>query len=681
MKTGFYPKLAFDSIKKNKKLYIPYILTCSGMAMMFYIIDFLASMTALDNMSGGSSARSMLGFGVWVIAVFSFIFLLYTNSFLMRRRQKEFGLYNILGMGKKNLGAVYLWETAIVYVISMLIGLMCGIAFSKLAELGMIQMLSGEVSYDFTINTAAVCTTLILFGIIFILFYFKGLITLWRLNAVSLLKSESAGEKPPKANYLLGIGGVLILACAYYIAVSIKSPLSAFGWFFIAVLMVIAATYMIFVSGSVMLCRLLQKNKRYYYKKSHFVSVSSMVYRMKRNGAGLASICILSTMVLVMMLGSGSLYFGAEDSLVTRYPRAICVSADFENTDSTVYNRAELVVAGVENAIKEYGAEPENVQKYISVTATAMLKDGRLYFNSEKIDSMSVETLENLANIYLVSLEEYNQFSGADEVLGDNEAIICCIHGDYSGNAITFGDGTVLNIKKKVDDVINSGEASSVIMPSMFIVTNDMERLNGIINSEIAVEKYFCRPKLFYGFDVSLENTDKVALAGLIREKMNDIQAESDPEIRMFTVESREAERADFYGTYGGIFFLGIILSVVFLTAAVLIIYYKQVVEGYEDESRFAIMQKVGMTKKDIRKSVNSQMLTVFFMPLVMAAMHLAFAFPLVRKLLALFNFMNIPLMVTVLVVTVLVFGIFYTVVYKITSNVYFSLVSENRDE
>lgn len=679
MKTSFYPKLAFDSIKKNRRLYIPYILACSGMAMMFYIIDFLANMAALDNMSGGTSARGILSFGVWVIAAFSFIFLLYTNSFLMRRRQKEFGLYNILGMGKKNLSAVYLWETAIVYVISMLMGLVCGIAFSKLAELGLTQMLSGEINYDFKINTAAVFTTLIIFGIIFVLFYFKGLITLWRLNAVSLLKSESAGEKPPKANYLLGIGGVLILAWAYYIAVSIKSPLSAFSWFFIAVLMVIAATYMIFISGSVLLCRLLQKNKKYYYKKNHFVSVSSMVYRMKRNGAGLASICILSTMVLVMMLGSASLYFGAEDSLITRYPREICVSADFSGIGSDTSEKADRIVAEVEKAIKEYGAQAENVQRYISVTATAMLKDGRLYFNPQTIDSMSTETLENLIQVYLISLDEYNLSSGADEALSGNEVFISCIHGDYNGSTLSLGDGTVLNIRKKVSDVMNSGDAAANIMPSIFIVTDDMERIFGIINSEIAVEKHFCRPTLFYGFDVDPdENTDRPELARLISGIIN--KPEINGGLRSLQVECREAERADFYGTYGGIFFLGIILSAVFLTAAVLIIYYKQITEGYEDESRFAIMQKVGMTKKDIRKSVNSQMLTVFFMPLVMAAMHLAFAFPLVRKLLALFNFMNVPLMITVLIITVLVFGIFYTIVYKITSNVYFSLVSERKE-
>lgn len=262
MKIDFYPRLAWDGIRKNKRLYFPYILTCAGMVMMFYIIHHLAAMLALDGMAGGSTTKLTLGFGVWVIAVFALIFLTYTNSFLMRRRQKEFGLYNILGMGKKNLGMVYIWETVIVFVISMISGLVCGIGLSKMAELGLVRMLYGEITYDFTISSEVILDTFLVFGVIFVFLFLKGMLTLWRLNAVSLLKSENTGEKPPRANYLLGIGGILILAAAYYIAVSIQSPLLALSWFIIAVIMVIIATYLLFVAGSVMMCRILQKNQK-----------------------------------------------------------------------------------------------------------------------------------------------------------------------------------------------------------------------------------------------------------------------------------------------------------------------------------------------------------------------------------------------------------------------------------
>ncbi|MGN0755229.1 MAG: FtsX-like permease family protein [Aristaeellaceae bacterium] len=334
MKAGFYPKLAVDGIRKNKRLYVPYLLTCAGMVMMFYIIHFLAVSPLVKAMSGGRTTVMMLEFGIWIVALFALIFLFYTNSFLMRRRKKEFGLYNMLGMGKANLSRMLLWETVILFVLSMAGGLLGGIAFSKLAELCLTHILGGEVSYDFTVNGEALRNTLLIFIPIFGLILLKSLIELRRMSAVSLLRSESVGEKPPRANYLLGIGGVALLAAAYYIAVTIQSPLMALSLFFIAVALVIVATYLIFISGSVMLCRLLQRNKNYYYKKNHFVSVSSMVYRMKRNGAGLASICILSTMVLVMMLGAASLYFGAEDSLRARYPQDITVNAEYLPDDA-----------------------------------------------------------------------------------------------------------------------------------------------------------------------------------------------------------------------------------------------------------------------------------------------------------------------------------------------------------
>ena len=329
MRANLYPKLAWDGIRKNKRFYLPYILTCIGMVMMFYIIHYLAAMPTLKEMPGGDSMTMVLGFGFWVIALFAVIFLFYTNSFLMRRRQKEFGLYNMLGMGKNHLSILLLWENGILFSVSMVGGLLSGILLSKLAELFMIMLMGGEATYTLRIDPKAFRDTWTIFIPVFAMIFVKGLIQIRRSSAVNLVKSDTVGEKPPRANYVLGIAGILILAGAYYIALSIKSPLIAMAWFFLAVCMVIVATYLLFISGSVMLCRLLQKNKRYYYKPNHFVSVSSMVYRMKRNGAGLASICILCTMVLVIMMGAGSLYVGQEESLNTRYPHEFAASVDF----------------------------------------------------------------------------------------------------------------------------------------------------------------------------------------------------------------------------------------------------------------------------------------------------------------------------------------------------------------
>lgn len=679
MKIDFYPRLAWDGIRKNKRLYFPYILTCAGMVMMFYIIHHLAAMLALDGMAGGSTTKLTLGFGVWVIAVFALIFLTYTNSFLMRRRQKEFGLYNILGMGKKNLGMVYIWETVIVFVISMISGLVCGIGLSKMAELGLVRMLYGEITYDFTISSEVILDTFLVFGVIFVFLFLKGMLTLWRLNAVSLLKSENTGEKPPRANYLLGIGGILILAAAYYIAVSIQSPLLALSWFIIAVIMVIIATYLLFVAGSVMMCRILQRNQKYYYQKNHFVAVSSMVYRMKRNGAGLASICILSTMVLVMMLGAGSLYFGAEDSLKTRYPREISVSVDFVSFEEDhVYTseKEEHLLAEIDQILDDNDVTPQNEECYLSSSIVGMLGDGKFIANPEIVNTANVDTMEKVTQIYFVPLNEYNECMGMQETLGEGEVLIHCVRRSYDDPEIHLADGTVLTVKKQVDAMMGSGDAAMDIIPSVFVVVNDLEAISDSINSEFTNEDYYCRPELHYGFDTGLEAEEEIRLAEEIRTHVRELDVTGEGGFYSYGVECREAEREDFYGTYGGIFYLGVILSIVFILATVLIIYYKQVTEGYEDESRFAIMQKVGMTKEDIRKNINSQMLTVFFLPLAAAVLHLSFAFPMVQKLLALFNLRNVSLMILIMAISVLVFGVFYGIIYKVTSNAYYSIVS-----
>ena len=679
MNNRIYPRLAWDGIRKNKRFYLPFILTCVGMVMMFYIIHHLAAMPALDSMSGGSSVKLILGFGVWVIAVFAFVFLIYSNSFLMRRRQKEFGLYNILGMGKKNLSIVYIWETAIVFVISMIAGLVCGIGLSKLAELGLVHMLYGKVNYDFTISTEAVSDTFMVFGIIFIILLLKGIITFWRLNAIALIKSENTGEKPPRANYLLGIGGIIILGAAYYIAVSIKSPLLAISWFIIAVIMVIIASYMLFIAGSVMMCRILQKNKKYYYKKNHFVAVSSMAYRMKRNGAGLASICILSTMVLVMMLGSGSLYFGAEDSLTTRYPREIAIGVDFVSYEEDhVYtaDKKEGILSEISKILDENDVTAENVETYLSTSFTALIDAGKLIANPEIINTVNANTMEKVTQVYFIPLNEYNECMNTNETLGEGEVLIHCIRRDYDEPEICLSDGTKLVVKKQVDKMVGSGDAAMDIIPSVFIVVNNLEAVMSVVNSEFTNEEYYGRPELYYSFDTGLDKKEEIKLAEQLREHVRELDYTGEGGFYSYYVECREEERDDFYGTFGGIFYLGIILSIVFVLATVLIIYYKQVTEGYEDESRFAIMQKVGMTKKDIRKSINSQMFMVFFLPLAAAIMHLCFAFPMVQKLLAMFNFRNVSLMIMTMMICVLVFGIFYGIIYKVTSNAYYAIVS-----
>lgn len=326
MKGGLYIRLAASGISKNRKLYFPYLLTCICMVMMFYIVTFLAGSRNLKNLPGAETLQTLLGLGIFVIGLFSVIFLNYTDSFLFRRRQKEFGLYNILGMGKGNLVKILIWENLITAAVSIVLGMAFGILFSRLAELAAAKIISGDIGFGFTVEPVAVRWTVVLFAGIFLLIMLRMLVKIYASRPVEMLRSENVGEKPPKANWILALLGLAILAGAYYLAISIQEPMTAFALFFVAVLMVIVATYLLFIAGSVALCRLLQKNKNYYYKTRHFVSLSSMVYRMKRNGAGLASICILSTMVLVTVSSTVCLFAGTEESLNRAFPRQMALS-------------------------------------------------------------------------------------------------------------------------------------------------------------------------------------------------------------------------------------------------------------------------------------------------------------------------------------------------------------------
>lgn len=677
MKFGFYPKLALMGISKNKKMYIPYILTCIGMIMMFYIISFLSYTPVLDNMRGGPTLKMIMSLGSWVIGIFAVIFLFYTNSFLIRGRKKEFGLYNILGMGKFNIGRILLWETLIIGVFSIVIGLMLGVVLSKLAELGLVNIILGEINFDFYVSIDTMMQSIVLFSVIFIIILLNGLRQVHLANPVALLHSENVGEKPPKANWILGLFGFLLLGVAYYLAVTIESPLAALLWFFAAVVMVIIGTYLIFIAGSVLFCRILQKNKGYYYKANHFVSVSSMVYRMKRNGAGLASICILGTMVLVMITGSACLYFGAEDSLHKRYPRDISSDTTVNSITDFNYDEIKTLRAKLEDLISDNHVVPIDLLDYRTAIITGLVKEGVLDVRVDTINFAS-DTYNELRQIYFVPLEDYNRVMGEDEVLEGNEVLISTVRTEYNSNTFTIKDGTSFTIAKKVDDFVGSGDMAMNIIPSIIVVLPDFDLLGNLLDMKDYNGNKMLRLHWYYSFNTDEVSEKEIDLKNQIRDLFRNMDIEENEEglIYSYYVESLEENRNDFYSTYGGIFFIGIMLSIVFIFATVLIIYYKQMSEGFEDQSRFEIMQKVGMSKKDIKKNINSQMLTVFFMPLIAAVMHISFAFPMIRRLLMLFNVRNLPLLLTTAGISVIIFAIFYTLVYRITSNAYYSIVS-----
>lgn len=676
MKIGFYPKLAWTGIRKNKRMYTPYILTCIGMVMMYYMITFLSSLDLLNQMRGGSTVTSMLGFGSWVMTIFAVIFLFYTNSFLIRRRKKEFGLYNILGMGKRNIAGILFWETLMIAVIALVIGTGAGIAFSKLAELGLMNMIRGQIAYNLSLSFTVIGKTVLIFGGIFLLIFLNTLRQIHTANPVELLHSENSGEKPPKANWILGIGGVILLGAAYDTAVQIEDPIAALSWFFIAVIMVILGTYLLFVAGSVVFCRILQKKKGYYYKANHFVSVSSMAYRMKRNGAGLASICILGTMVLVMISSSACLYIGEEDSLRNRYPRNIIVEMEFAPGEKMEDTRLDIFREMIAQTAEKERIDASNILDYRMAYTMGTVQDGEI-----KTDEVSFSTLGGFGSgtclIYVIPLEDYNHMTESSEVLETDEVLISTMNTQYEEENIAIQGSNTYRIKKTVDQFIGEGNASMSLVGTIFLVVPDLE---AFIAPLVQLADYngdsMIQLEWEYGFDCNGDEEAQKQLYTQLQDALTHLPAEQQDGVLRINCESVAANREDFYNTFGGLFFLGIMLSIVFIFAAVLIIYYKQISEGYEDQSRFEIMQKVGMTRKDIRRSINSQLLTVFFLPLVTAGIHLAFAFPMIRKLLLLFGFINGNLLIGTTIVSFLLFALLYTLVYRITSNAYYSIVS-----
>lgn len=672
MKKGIYRSLALSGIRKNKKLYLPYILTCTGMVMMCYIVSFIATSPVFTTISGGDMVKQLLSLGFGVLSVFSLLFLFYTNSFLIRRRKKEFGLYNILGMGKKNLSLVLLLETFFIGAFSIACGLFLGILFSKFAELAMVKILRGETEFTLSIGFSAISQTVTLFCVIFLLLFLNTLRQLHLSNPVELLRSENTGEKPPKANWLVALLGLGILGAAYYLAVTIEDPISAMLWFFVAAIMVMIATYLLFMAGSVALCRILQKNKRYYYKTNHFVSVSSMAYRMKRNGAGLASICILCTMVLIMVSSTACLYMGTEDSIRSRYPRHINLYGNATTVEVLSGEAPKDTEAQALAVVEEWGFTPENVQTYRTAAFGGVIEGNQIRFDNS-IYSNRWDAIANICQFFVVPVADYNRVMGTQETLEADEVLLYATKElSYGEDTIQLGDGPVYTVKKQVSQFVKNSIDSMQIFPTVYLFVNDPVALIKPVEN-VTIGESESSPltyQWYYGFDLPCDEETQEALYEVLQDRL-----ENTPDFFVYG-ECAAAERGYLYGMYGGLFFLGILLGIVFVFAAVLIIYYKQISEGYEDQSRFAIMQKVGMSQKDIRRSINSQILTVFFLPLIAAGVHLAFAFPMIRKLLLLFSLTNFPLLVGVTAACYLVFALFYLLVYRATSRSYFAIVS-----
>lgn len=491
-----YRHLAWDGIRKNSRLYVPYLLTGVGAVSFFYILVALSRLPE-GTLPGSGSVQVILNLGSFVLWMFSLLLLFYTHSFLIRRRNREFALYNVLGMGKRDIARILCWETLLSGGISLAGGLALGILLGKLAELGLLRMVGAATDMVYRVSAGGLLLTLGLYAGIFLLILISSLVRVGRSTAVQLMRSQAEGEKPPRANWALAVLGILLLAGAYYLAVTIREPLAALTWFFIAVLMVIAATYLLFISGSVALCRLLQKNPRFYYQKRHFVSVSSLVYRMKRNGAGLASICILGTMVLVMLSSTTCLYFGAEDSLHTRYPRDENITAYFPDRASQSGDLTPLRTA-VADAVRRSGMSAANVWEYRSVSSVMTIRDGVLSPN---------EGFGDPVDVTLIPLADYNAAMGTDLTLPQGQVYVCRSRTGYQGTSLTLQNGPTWQVAGLLDNFSPSGSDSASVVTQLWLIVPDLsaaDALEQVMNrANMGVSRTW-----YYGFDLDRQLPD-----------------------------------------------------------------------------------------------------------------------------------------------------------------------------
>lgn len=629
--------------------------------MMYYMVSSLSMNPNMMNMIGGDVMQQILSLGIYVITVFAVIFLFYTNSFLIKRRKREFGLFNILGMEKKHLSIVIALESMIVFLVSMVLGIGIGILLDKAFYLLIAKMLNASIALGFYISYQSIVNSIILFLIIFVLMYLFSLIQINLSNPIELLHGDQHGEKEPKTKWLLALIGLICLGTGYYMSVSIQDPVTAFAFFMVAVILVVIGTYMLFTAGSIVILKLLRKNKRYYYKTNHFISVSNMIYRMKQNAVGLGNICILSTMVLVMLSTTISLWVGMNDIIETRFPRDITVSIN--SVDS---NQALYTIDDMNNAIEQAGIQTEDELVYRTLSVSAFNQGNTYTFGNE---NMSLQDISNVVVLYFITLDDYNRTEGTNVSLAPDEVLVFPSGKQFDHKTIDIASNT-FKVKGILDSIKADSNYSANLQNSMFVVVDSMDTLFMI--DDLQKQAYGDNASYIHtSYDFNLSKSEGMS----VKEAIDALIANYPGDTTYMMVDTQEGNYEDLLSLYASFLFIGIFLSFLFIMATVLIMYYKQITEGYEDKKRFEIMQKVGLDKREVKKTINSQVLTVFFLPLVVAAIHIVFAFPMIEKMLRLLYLDNTNLYIMTTVICFGVFALVYVLIYFLTSKVYYGIV------
>lgn len=668
MRKGLFPSLAWQNIRKNSKFYLPYILTVIGTVAGFYIVNAIASDEGVLRLRGAAYVKLMMFLGIIIIGIFSVIFLLYTNSFLMKRRKKELALYNMLGMEKRHIAGILCYESLYVALIGIAGGLLCGILLHKLVTLALFKLLRFDVPFGFTISTVAIKASVILFTSIIVITLLFNLVGIRRAKPIELLKSSSAGEREPKSKWILALIGVLSLGAGYYIALTTKSAIRALTIYFLAVFLVIIGTYCLFTAISIVVLKQLRRNKKLYYKTKYFIGISGMLYRMKRNAVGLANICILSTMVLVMVSGTLSLYLGTED-MIDRFCPGQIVPQITINSESKNGFQKDIMIEKIKDIIEKNDGKITQFEDYTYLAFVA--GKGENYYHTNIENGFNAD----FAQLCFITQEDFRKVTGKETNLEENEILFFSdTMKDKENIRIETGDYTFdFTIVEHLKSFPSVGNLTAIV-DTGYAVVKDEQVLRALYKGQ----------KSAYGekasglewvaiIDTDLKEDDQIKCA---REIGNLSQEDVMGDYKGLLVNTRAENSADFYATSGGFLFLGLFLGFLFNMATVLIIYYKQISEGYEDKARFEIMQKVGLPKKEIRCSVSMQILIVFFAPLAVAAIHVAFDFKLMVKLLSLFSLTDNRLTMLCTFGTLLGFAVIYGIVYWLTARTYYKIVS-----
>lgn len=670
MHKGIFSRLAKQNIRNNKSTYIPYIITCIFCIAMIYMMEFLRDCPTLDQAVRQADEVRMIVFtGEIVVEIFCIIFLIYSNSFLMKRRQKEIGLYNILGLERNHIGIVMFLETIITSIGSLAGGIAAGIIGSKLALLLLLKLLHIPSVLGFYISVKGIFTCLFMFGIIFLMILFLNLAKIHLSRPVELLRGNNTGEKEPVAKWLMALIGFICLGAGYYLAVTTESPIKAITIFLLAVILVMAGTYLLFTAGSIVILKFLRRRKSFYYRTGNFISISGMLYRMKQNAIGLASICILSTGVLLMIAMTVSIYFGMNDIMLNRYPYDVDMSVT-----SISEEECQTAIEAFEKAIADNKVPVEkSVEEiYLDIVCSK---------NGDQILIKPANTIRNSDSVLVLSLldqAEYERLTGISANLNDGE-VFAWYPSAVQKDSVTV-DETEFTVKKWLDkNPLTCGEDAVSDNAVLVVTDEDFKKFDEMrtemykgVSSAPAGEDL----TLHLGLDITGSETDKIDFGTPVMEVVKDLKKNGGlSENSWITSGIRQQEYESYYADNGSLLFIGIFLGSLFLMGTAMIIYYKQISEGYEDQKRFEIMQKVGLSRREVRSSVRRQILMVFFLPLLMAMLHITMAFPMIRRMLLLFGMTNTKLFIGCTAGTVLIFAVVYGLIYLMTARSYYHIV------